>query len=115
VLTGVDNLGDRHPNTHRPLRAGRNIGEGPAYFSMDLRLSRRFAIGSENRNIEFIAEGFNLANRTNFRTLNNTVGNVTVEQLPNPLRGVRGIPTMPLAFTSAFDPRQFQFGLKINY
>jgi hypothetical protein len=29
--------------------------------------------------------------------------------------GRRGIPTLPLSFTSAFDPRQFQLGLKINW
>jgi len=115
VLTGVDNLNDRHPNTHRPLRAGRNIGRGPDYYSFDMRLSRRFNLGRETRNLEFIAEGFNLFNHTNFRSINNTVGNIVVEQLPKPLVGVRGIPTDPLAFTSAFDARQFQFGLKLNY
>ncbi|HYO81273.1 MAG TPA: TonB-dependent receptor [Bryobacteraceae bacterium] len=115
VLTGVDNMGDRRVNTHRPLRAGRNIGEGPNYVSVDLRISRRFGLGGENRNLEFIAEGFNLLNRTNFRTINNVVGNVTVEQLPAEIRGVRGAPTEPLSFTSAFDPRQFQLGLKINF
>jgi hypothetical protein len=115
VLTGIDNLADRHPTTDRPFGAGRNIGKGPDYFSFDMRLSRRFSLGAEGRNLEFIAEGFNLANRTNFRSLNNTVGNVTVADLPTPLVGVRGTPTMPLSFTSAFDPRQFQFGVKINY
>lgn len=114
VLTGTDTLGDRHPNTHRPLRAGRNIGMGPSYFTIDARISRRFAIG-ERRNIELIAEGFNLLNRTNFKSLNNVVGDVMVEQLPQPLVGHPGIPTVPLNFTSAFDPRQFQFGLKFNY
>ena len=84
-------------------------------MAFDLRLSRRFALGSERRNLEFIAEGFNLLNRTNFKSLNNTVGNITVEQLPQPLVGIRGVPTNPLSFTSAFDARQFQFGVKINY
>jgi hypothetical protein len=115
VLSGVDNLGDRHPNTHRPLGAGRDIGHGPAYYSLDARVSRKFPLGSETRNIEFIAEGFNLANHTNFRSLNNVVGNITMDQLPRPLVGNRGVPTSPLAFTSAYDPRQFQLGLKINY
>ena len=115
VLTGVDNLGDRHPNNHRPLGAGRNIGQGPAYFTADLRLSRRFPLGKETRNLEFIAEGFNLLNRTNFKSVNNTVGNITVQDLPRPLTGLRGIPTNPLSFTAAFDPRQFQLGLKFNY
>jgi hypothetical protein len=115
VLTGVDNMGDRRVNTHRPARAGRNIGMGPNYNSIDLRLSRRFNLGSEQRNLEFIAEGFNLLNRTNFRSVNNVVGNITVEQVPQPIEGWRGPAESPLAFTSAFDPRQFQFGLKLNF
>jgi hypothetical protein len=116
VLAGFDNLGDNHPTTHRPLRAGRNIGKGPSYFSIDLRLTRRFPFGDEGRrNVELTAEGFNLLNRTNFKSINNTVGAVTLEELPDPLVGRPGGPTTPLSFTSAFDPRQFQFGLKINF
>src|SRR3954471_10648715 len=45
VLTGIDNMQDRHPNTDRPFGAGRNIGKGPDYFSLDMRLSRRFSLG----------------------------------------------------------------------
>jgi hypothetical protein len=115
VLTGVDNMGDRRVTTHRPSRAGRNIGTGPSYASLDMRISRKFPLGAEGRNLEFIAEGFNLLNRTNFRTVNNVVGNITVEELPAKIEGFRGAPTDPLAFTSAFDPRQFQFGLKVNF
>ena len=69
----------------------------------------------EQRNLEFTAEGFNLLNRTNFKSLNNTVGDVRLEDLPNPIVGIRGNPTSPLSFASAFDPRQFQFGVKINF
>jgi len=116
VLAGVDNLGDRHSTTHRPLRAGRNIGKGPDYIALDTRLSRKFPLGSnERRSLEFIAEGFNLLNRTNFKSLNNTVGDIPLEQLPRPLVGSRGLPTLPLSFTSAFDPRQFQLGIKIHW
>lgn len=85
-------------------------------MTLDSRLSRKFSLGrQERRHLEFIAEGFNLLNRTNFRSLNNTVGDITVEELPRPLVGRRGMPTAPLSFTSAFDPRQFQLGLKINW
>ncbi len=116
ILTGFDNLGDNHPTTHRPWPAGRNIGRGPDYFTVDLRLARRFALSADGRrNLEFTAEGFNLLNRTNFRSINNVVGNLSLGQLPNPITGRAGNPTDPLAFTSAFDPRQFQFGVKINY
>jgi hypothetical protein len=112
----VDTLGDRHSTTHRPLGLGRNVGQGPNYVSFDTRLTRKFVLGADGvRNIEFTAEGFNLLNRTNFKSINNTVGNVAMSQLPSPLVGKRGIPTEALAFTSAFDARQFQLGLKINF
>lgn len=116
ILTGFDNLGDNHPTTHRPWGAGRDIGRGPNYFTFDLRLARRFPFGAEGRrNVEFTAEAFNLLNRTNFKSLNNVVGSLPLSALPNPIAGHAGNPTDPLAFTSAFDPRQFQFGLKVNF
>jgi hypothetical protein len=114
ILAGVDNLNDRRTTTHRPLGAGRNIGQGPGFFTADLRLSRRFTL-TERWNLEFIAEGFNLLNRTNFRTVNNVAGNITVNQLPADLTGRRGEPSRPFSFTSAQDPRQFQFGLKLFF
>lgn len=116
ILTGFDNLGDNHPTTHRPLGAGRNIGHGPNYFTIDLRLGRRFPFGAERkRNIEVLAEGFNLLNRSNFKSVNNVVGQLTLAQLPRPIAGHAGVPTEPLAYTAAYDARQFQFGLKINF
>ena len=116
ILTGFDNLGDNHPTTHRPWGAGRDIGRGPDYFSFDLRLARRFPFGPEgHRNVEFMVEAFNLLNRTNFKSVNNVVGGLPLSSLPTPVVGHAGVPTDPLAFTSAFDPRQFKLGLKINF
>jgi hypothetical protein len=116
ILTGYDYVGDNHPTTHRPFGAGRNIGLGPAYVSGDLRLARRFPFGLEGRrSVEFTAEMFNVLNHTNFKSVNNIVGDLTLQQLPNPITGFRGDPTDPLAFTSAYDPRQMQIGLKISY
>jgi hypothetical protein len=117
VLTGVDVNGDNYVTNDRPYGLGRDAGRGPSYYSFDLRLSRRFRLGAnERRNLEFIAEGFNLTNHTNFRTVNNTVGGIPITALPYPITGIAGAaPTTPLAYTSAYDPRQFQFGLKINF
>ena len=56
-----------------------------------------------------------MLNHTNFRTVNQTVGDIPFESLPNPVQAFRGSPSQPLAYTSALDPRQFQFGLKIFY
>jgi hypothetical protein len=117
VLTGVDQPagGDGYVSTKRPAHLGRNMGQGPNFFTFDLRLARRFGLGSEHRSIEFIAEGFNLFNRTNFRTVNNTVGDVPISALPRPIAAIRSSATTPLAYTSALNPRQFQMGLKIYF
>jgi hypothetical protein len=117
LVTGVDINGDRYVTNDRPFGLGRNAGRGPNFFTIDMRLSRRFAFSPEGkRNLEFIAEGFNLANRTNFRNVNNTVGNVPLSSLPRPIAARAGLsPTTPLAYTSANDPRQFQFGLKLHF
>ena len=42
LSAGYDNVGDRHPDTHRPFGVGRNAGVGPDYFSVDVRLNREF-------------------------------------------------------------------------
>ena len=111
VVTGIDF------NSRRPAGAGRNIGHGPDFFTADARLSRSIPLtrSRESLRLELIAEGFNLANRTNFRRLNNTVGDVTVNDLPRPLVGRLGPVEEPLSFVSAFDARQFQFALKLHW
>ncbi len=116
VLTGVDNQGDTYVNNKRPATLGRNVGQGPDYASADLRLSRRFHVGRrENQAVEILAEGFNLFNRTNFRTVNNIVGDVSPATLPNPIVATRASASTPLAYTSALEARQFQLGLKIYW
>ncbi len=116
ILTGYDTVGDLHPTTHRPFGAGRNIGIGPSFFSADLRLARHFSLGPEKkRGLDITAEAFNLLNHTNFKSVNNIVGDLTLQQLPNPIVGFRGDPADPLAFTAAYDPRQFQLGVKLSY
>ncbi len=80
---------------------GRNSYNTPGYFDVDLRIDKKFYFG-ETANFEFIADGFNLLNR--FNTLD-------VNLLCNPLGGTctAGQPS------AAFDARQFQFGLKLNF
>ena len=112
--TGFDSLGDRHTDTHRPWGLGRNAGIGPAFFGVDMRLTRLFSL-SEAVNLQVSGEAFNLLNRTNFRTVNGVVGNTSIEDLPAKLVGQRGSVTEPLSFASAFDPRQFQFTLRLTF
>lgn len=116
VLTGFDAQGDTYVSNKRPAHLGRNMGQGPNFVTFDLRLSRRFRYSAnERRFIELIAEGFNLLNRTNFRTINNIVGDVPYQSLGSPIIGNRNAASTPLAFTSTQNQRQFQLGLKLYF
>jgi hypothetical protein len=112
LLVGTDLNEDFHATTDRPPFAGRNTGKGPAFWTMDLRLMKRLSIG-DNAKIELIGEAFNLFNRLNFRSVNNTVGIIAP---PFDLKGRRDVgPSEPLGFTSAFDPRQVQLGARFSF
>ena len=96
ILAGSDLNGDSN-NNDRPLGVGRNTGRGFDYASLDMRLSRRFQL-TERFNLELLAEGFNLFNRANYSVPNNTI--------TSPAFG---------RATVAFDPRQIQFGFRLNF
>jgi len=86
---------------------GRNRGITHNYFSVDARLTRKIRLG-ERMSLDLIAEGFNLFNRFNeaggnpFYTVVNGFGE----------RKGGKYYSQP---TSAFDPRQFQFGAKLFF
>ena len=101
ILLGSDRNFDTN-NNDRPAGVGRNTGRGFDYASLDMRLSRRIRL-NERVSVDLLAEGFNLFNRANYGVPNNTFGPGTI---PLPAFGQ---PTL------AFDPRQFQFGLKLNF
>ncbi len=101
VLLGNDRNLDTNFND-RPVGVGRNTGRGFDYASFDLRVSRHFRV-TEGIGLDAIAEGFNLFNRANYGVPINTFG-PGLTPLPN-----FGQPTQ------AFDPRQFQFGLKLSF
>jgi len=123
LLAGTNVNNDRHSTNDRPIGAARNTGLGPDFIALDMRLSRKFKLGEKAR-LEFMAEGFNIANRTNFASANNVVGpNLG---LPTSAGGagsmsfnVSGIatrpPSAPLGFTSAFPTRQLQFGARLSF
>jgi hypothetical protein len=114
LLAGTDLNGDRHNTTDRPVGAGRNTGIGPNFCSVDLRVARRFRLGLEQRNLELSFEAFNLFNRLNYATVNNTVG-PDFKSTSNVHARKDLLPSDPLAYTSAFDPRRIQLGLRLNF
>jgi len=99
----------------RPFGIGRNTGQGPDYFSVDMRVSRSFPLSVREMRLELIAESFNLLNRTNFSQVNNIVGDVSRSTLPAKFVGVAGDPTTPFTFTSALPARQVQLALKLHW
>jgi Carboxypeptidase regulatory-like domain len=122
LLAGADVNGDRHSTNDRPIGAARNTGQGPDFTSLDMRITRHFKMG-EKANLQILAEGFNLFNRTNYASVNNIVGpglGLTPGFTTFNLHGVAVNPTTtslatPLAFTSAFPMRQIQLGVRIGF
>ena len=81
---------------------GRNAFVGPGFFQIDMRIAKRIPLG-ERMNIELIADGFNMLNRTNIAAVN---------QLCDPSAGLSCSAGQP---TAAYDARQFQFALKLHW
>jgi hypothetical protein len=86
----------------------------------------------EKANLLFTAEGFNIANRTNFASVNNEVSplfafptdvggsgettfNVSGIRPGTIVNGQAATPSTPLAFTSAFPKRQIQLGVRLSF
>jgi hypothetical protein len=102
VVTGADRNNDTNVND-RPAGVGRNTGRGFDFASLDLRLSRRARLG-ERASLEAIVEGFNVLNRANLQLPNNTLNPASPSTLAS-----FGRPT------AADNPRQIQFGLRLNF
>jgi len=131
LLLGFDANADGRSQSDRPGLAGRYTGKGEPYYSFDLRLARRL-FANDRRFLELTVEGFNLFNKTNYLGVNNVLGaacttsdGASFVPCTTPgasmltdynLSGRRGLrPTDPLGFTSAFDPRQLQFGARFSF
>jgi len=127
LLAGGEVNGDNHTTNERPIGAPRDTGLGPDYVDFDMRLTWGHKLG-EKANLQFTAEGFNLANRTNYASVNNEVSplfGLTPGFTTFNVSGIRPGTTLPgggtatsstpLAFTSAFPKRQIQLGLRFTF
>jgi hypothetical protein len=87
---------------------GRNMGITHRYASLDMRLMRSVRLGERVR-LDIVAEGFNLFNRFNEGAASGFIDDVNLfkQRASNGRYYSRA--------TAAFDPRQFQFGLKLNF
>ena len=81
---------------------GRNAFTMPGFFQFDMRVSKGINFGERFR-LDLIADGFNLFNHTNI---------LAVNQLCDPSAGAVCTAGQPSA---AYDARQFQFAIKLNW
>jgi hypothetical protein len=128
LLAGGEVNGNNHTTNERPIGAGRDTGIGPDYTSLDLRLSWQHKV-SEKAKLLLTAESFNIANHTNYASVNNEVSPLFGIGTPCPVAGtcatgnttfnVHGSaalsPSQPLGFTAAFPKREIQLGLRLTF
>jgi Carboxypeptidase regulatory-like domain/TonB dependent receptor len=92
------------------LPLGRNSFRQPKIVNVDARLSRRFNLGEE-RNLEFLIEGFNLFNRTHITSVNTTAFNIVGSNLVP----VTSFGTESATGNSIFRERQVQFAVRFQF
>ena len=81
---------------------GRNKFTQPFFYQFDLRVSKGISIGERFR-VDLMMDAFNLFNHTNISAVN---------QLCDPLAGSTCTAGQP---TAAYDARQLQFAIKVNW
>jgi hypothetical protein len=115
----VGNLNGSNGNGRFPLD-GRNAYRLPSVFNTDLRVSKRFNL-TERYNVELIAEGFNIFNRTQIFQETNAlytlgsnvvVGGVTVSR-PLNYSTAFGTPSVTDSFN--YRERQIQFAARFHF
>jgi hypothetical protein len=118
IVSGVANL---QGTTSRPQAGGaasapnfdvrsvafipRNAGTGSDFFTLNMRVSRRFRLGSEVK-AEALVEVFNLTNRVNDLTRNTTWGQGSYPSSPVATFG---------QVTAVGDPRTVQLGVRLTF
>jgi hypothetical protein len=124
IISGVDTNGDQQSSNDRPSvtsdgtlvlppffasgSLGRNRGITHFYSSLDMRVTRAIRFGERIR-LDLIAEGFNLFNRFNEAAASPLFSDVNSFKERDSAGRYFSRPT------AAFDPRQFQFGIKLNF
>jgi hypothetical protein len=108
IFAGRDFNADGNPNSDRPALIGRNGYEGPAYASVDLRVSRDVPVSGRAR-LELMLDVFNLLDRVNVKDINTVWGSIDYPNTPPPPQLGFGTPR------DVFNPRQVQFGAKLKF
>ena len=96
ITVGADANGDGEPGPDRPPGVGRNSGRESGFWQLDARLTK--SIGPGPRQVDLIAEAFNL---TNDRQWTGVDGNLSSATFGRP--------------TEAGPPRQVQLGIRVSF
>ncbi len=96
-VAGSDTTGDGNTANNRAPGVPYNSLRGDGYFSLDLRLSRTFALGGPRR-LQLIVEAFNITNTVNFNSFNGNEQSALFKQA-----------------TQALNPFQAQLGLRLDF
>ena len=118
LLAGGAVNGNNHITNERPIGDPRDTGLGPNYVDFDARLTWQHKFG-ERLNLLLTAEGFNIANHTNYASVNNEVNPLFGFQPGFTTFNVHGSaalsPSTPLGFTAALPKREIQLGCRFNF
>ena len=118
IFVGFDANNDGNPVTERVGTSSRNTYRGDSLRTVDLRLSRTLRLGSEHRQLQLIAESFNLFNRPNVDEVFTVYGAPDFigaapkhfkDGVIDPANPTFGVPR------TVFNPRQFQFAAKFTF
>ncbi len=101
--------------------APRNPGRTPAFYESDLDVNKKFNLPGDRLKMEFRTEIYNLFNHTNLYlpgTISGSQGTTSATASVGgsvPVSTITGNPTGGGQITSTFEPRIFQFALKVIY
>ena len=119
LFVGFDANSDGNPVTDRVGDSRRNTYRGDNLRTLDLRLSRTFHFNNDKRQLQLIAESFNLFNRPNVDEVFSVYG-APVFTGPVPQQYGDGITNVNPGFPfgtprTTFNPRQIQFAAKFTF
>jgi hypothetical protein len=110
-FAGFDANGDIFGNNDRVGIEPRNTFRGDTYQTVDMRVSRTFAL-TEKLHMEALAEAFNLLNTLNVHYYNTAYGAADFTNGP----GLEGSPNPSYGTPRAiFNPRQIQLALRLTW